>query len=116
MIDWDDVRYFLAVAPDELMIDKDEVSMRSWPGLAGVPVEAWIEPSTVTPLNVSFATWMVPTAGFKSHAVLVQRLSQLPVYEQAARGGGLHRAHERSCRAPEPARLATMEPLGKNLN
>jgi hypothetical protein len=33
------------VAPDRLMIDKDEVSMRSWLlGLAGVPVDIWSEP------------------------------------------------------------------------
>ena len=43
-------------APDELIIDKDEVSMMSWPGLAGVPVESWIEPLTATPLSVPFAS------------------------------------------------------------
>jgi hypothetical protein len=66
-------------APALLMIDKDEVLMRSWPGLAGVPVENWIEPLTTTPLSVVFASWMVPTAGFKSPTPLSVTDKLLPL-------------------------------------
>jgi hypothetical protein len=69
--------------PVRLMMLRVEVLRLSRPGLAGVPVETWIEPLACTPLTMMLASWRLPIAGLLSQAALSTQAKVVPLMSKA---------------------------------